>query len=189
MRRRERKLEIAERKRKILYIIGRKLKKHQMKGWRSESSWFFPLPPFQLTHSLSFLPINWNMLPLHFCIPLSVLCLTYHDFACVLPHHAGRQMLHTDTHTHIKVTVLSLEFTFTPSHARIRSQYTQICACKGTHMQRYKWRQSEVRRRITVVHQDQSSCLLNWQEEIDYYTLWLMIQNECVCVRACMWVI
>lgn len=95
----------------------------------------------------------------------------------------------TQTHTHIKVTVLSLEFTFTPSHARIRSQYTQICACKGTHMQRYKWRQSEVRRRITVVHQDQSSCLLNWQEEIDYYTLWLMIQNECVCVRACMWVI
>lgn len=114
-----------------------------------------------------------------------------HSVECVMPDLSRLRLRpasprrETDAahrHTHIKVTVLSLEFTFTPSHARIRSQYTQICACKGTHMQRYKWRQSEVRRGITVVHQDQSSCLLNWQEEIDYYTLWLMVQNECVCV-------
>lgn len=146
MRRRERKLEIAERKRKILYIIGRKLKKHQMKGWRSESSWFFPLPPFHLTHSLSFLPINWNMLPLHFCIPLSVLCLTYHDFACVLPHHAGRQMLHTDTHTHkshspeFGVHVHTLPRTYT------LTIHTDLCVQGDTHAKvqmKTKWSETQ----------------------------------------------
>lgn len=70
-----------------------------------------------------------------------------HSVECVVPDLSRLRLRpasprrETDAahrHTHIKVTVLSLEFTFTPSHARIRSQYTQICACKGTHMQRYK---------------------------------------------------
>lgn len=70
-----------------------------------------------------------------------------HSVECVVPDLSRLRLRpasprrETDAahrHTHIKVTVPSLEFTFTPSHARIRSQYTQICACKGTHMQRYK---------------------------------------------------
>ena len=150
----------------ILYKLygRRRRKKSRWKGREiSLSSSVFTHLSIPASNTLSFSSVKC----LCACLPLyvSVYVCVCADLSRLLLPPASQ---HTETDA-ARPSPVTHTYTLTAMHShRRRFAHAVRHTSRGTNEDKVKWHTNT---QITVEHRDQSSCLLNWQDKIDYYTL------------------